>query len=282
MPRLRTLLVLARASNLPTVWSNCLAGWWLGGHTNAAKLPFLFAGITLLYIGGMYLNDVVDMNFDALHRKERPIPSKAISANTVWKLALLWFALGLACLFCVGSTTGMLGVTLFSCILFYDAVHKLIVFSPVLMGACRFFVYLVAASVNGPLTGWAMWCGLALGIYVAGLSFLARRESARGPIPYWPMGLLAIPIVLAFLMNIGSYRNSAALLSFVLALWILRSLRSMLWALDRNVGRAVAGLLAGIIFVDWVAVADAPRPLGVAFLALFGLTLLFQRFIPAT
>ena len=28
---LRTLLVLGRASNLPTVWSNCFAGWLLGG-----------------------------------------------------------------------------------------------------------------------------------------------------------------------------------------------------------------------------------------------------------
>lgn len=282
MPRLRTLLVLARASNLPTVWSNCLAGWWLGGHTNAHTLPFLFLGTTLLYIGGMYLNDAVDVTFDALHRKERPIPSGAIALGTVWKLALLWFALGLGCLFCVGSLTGGLGLALFACILFYDAVHKLIALSPLLMGACRFFVYLVAASINGPVGGWAVWCGLALGAYIVGLSFLAKRESARGPTRYWPMALLALPIVLAFLMNTGMYRNSAAILSLVLGLWILRSVRSMLWALDRNIGRAVAGLLAGIVFVDWLAVADAPRITGIIFLALFGLAILFQRFVPAT
>ena len=29
--RARAWLVLSRGSNLPTVWSNCLAGWWLGG-----------------------------------------------------------------------------------------------------------------------------------------------------------------------------------------------------------------------------------------------------------
>ncbi|HEY2083548.1 MAG TPA: prenyltransferase, partial [Verrucomicrobiae bacterium] len=72
MPRLRTFLVLGRASNLPTIWSNCLAGWWLGGHSSTNKLPFLFAGTTLLYVGGMYLNDVFDVNFDRQHRKERP------------------------------------------------------------------------------------------------------------------------------------------------------------------------------------------------------------------
>ena len=31
MAKLRTLLVLGRVSNLPTVWSNCFAGWLLAG-----------------------------------------------------------------------------------------------------------------------------------------------------------------------------------------------------------------------------------------------------------
>jgi 4-hydroxybenzoate polyprenyltransferase len=282
MPRLRTLLVLGRASNLPTIWSNCLAGWWLGGHRNADHLPFLLAGVTLLYLGGMYLNDAVDVNFDRQHRKERPIPSGAISLGAVWKLALLWFALGLACLFRAGAATGELGFILLVCILLYDAVHKLITFSPPLMGACRFFVYIVAASTDGGVAGWAIWCGLALAAYIVGLSFLARRESARGPIQYWPLTFLAAPIVLAFFMNAGEYRESAALLSVVFGLWMLRCLRSVLWSPDRQIGRAVSGLLAGIVFVDWLAVADAPRSLGLVFLALFGLAILFQRFVPAT
>jgi len=282
MPRLRTLLVLGRASNLPTVWSNCLAGWWLGGHEHARKLPLLFIGVTLLYVGGMYLNDAFDVNFDGQHRKERPIPSGAISFDTVWQLAVLWLVSGLACLFWAGTVTGEIGVFLVAGILLYDAVHKLITFSPLLMGACRFFVYLVAAAVSGSVTGWAVWCGLALASYIVGLSFIARRESARGPVEHWPMAFLAAPIVLAFLMNTGEYRKSAALLSLVLGLWLLRSLRSVLWSIDRQIGRTVSGLLAGIVFVDWLAVADAPRNLGLVFLGLFGLALLFQRFVPAT
>jgi 4-hydroxybenzoate polyprenyltransferase len=282
MPRLRTFLVLGRASNLPTVWSNCLAGWWLGGHANAAKLPFLLAGTTLLYVGGMYLNDVFDVNFDRQRRKERPIPSGAISLGAVWKLAVLWFALGLACLFYAGVATGELGVMLLICILLYDAIHKVITFSPLLMGACRFFVYLVAASTGGGEGGWAIWCGLALASYIVGLSFLARRESVRGPMQYWPLLFLAAPIALAFLMNTHEYRKSAALLAFVLGLWILRCLRPVLWSAERQFGRAVSGLLAGIVFVDWLAVADAPRNFRFVFIGLFGLAILFQRFVPAT
>jgi hypothetical protein len=40
-------------------------------------------------------------------------------------------------------------------------------------------------------------------------------------------------------------------------------------------------LLAGIIFVDWLAVApECPHGLSLTFLILFGATLLLQRFVP--
>src|SRR5437870_4696749 len=69
---LRALLILGRVSNLPTVWSNCLSGWWLGGGRHAEKLPFLFLGAALLYVGGMFLNDAFDAVFDRQYRPERP------------------------------------------------------------------------------------------------------------------------------------------------------------------------------------------------------------------
>lgn len=238
--------------------------------------------MTLLYIGGMYLNDAFDANFDRQHRKERPIPRGDIALGAVWKLGLLCIGLGLASLFWIGNLTGFLGLVLVFCILLYDALHKLVTFSPLLMGACRLFVYPVAASVGGVVSGWSVWCGLALALYVMGLSFLARRESARGPVQSWPLIFLPAPVVLAFFMNTGAYRQSAAILSLVLALWMLRSLRTYLWVVERQIGRTVSGLLAGIVFVDWLAVADAPRLFGLIFLALFGLAIFFQRFIPAT
>src|SRR5271169_3469961 len=82
--RFRTLLVLGRVSNLPTVWSNCLAGWWLGGGGNLGKLPLLFFGVSALYTGGMFLNDALDVEFDRQRRASRPIPSGRISVDTVW------------------------------------------------------------------------------------------------------------------------------------------------------------------------------------------------------
>ena len=129
---LRTLLILGRISNLPTVWSNCLAGWILGGSGSALRFILLCAGASLLYIGGMYLNDAFDAQFDQQHRRERPIPSGAISERAVWQLGFAWLALGLLLLSSLGFATAFLALLLALTILLYDAIHKIFAFSPVL------------------------------------------------------------------------------------------------------------------------------------------------------
>ena len=281
---LRTLLILGRVSNLPTVWSNCLAGWWLGGGENFANLPFLFFGVSALYVGGMYLNDAFDADFDRQHRPERPIPSGAISLPAVWGWGLAWLGLGALSLIFIGKTTGALGLVLIACILLYDATHKVITASPWLMGACRFWIYVIAGSAaGGGLNGWPIWCGVALALYVAGLSHMARVESSRATIPRWPFALLVAPVFLALLMDPGENRVPALWLSLILVLWIARCVRPMFQGGQVNVGRIVSGLLAGIVFVDWLAVAPGcPPELNAVFLILFGATLGLQRFVPAT
>src|SRR5438093_7148770 len=136
-PYWRTLLILGRASNLPTVWSNCLAGWLLGGGGELKRLEMLCAGSTFLYLGGMYLNDAFDAQFDQQHRAERPIPSGAIRAASVWAWGFCWLVLGIGDLSLLGKTTAVLAALLAASILVYDAVHKIFAFSPVLMAACR-------------------------------------------------------------------------------------------------------------------------------------------------
>ena len=280
----RTLLVLGRVSNLPTVWSNCLAGWWLSGGGNYWNLPFLLIGVSALYTGGMFLNDAFDADFDQQRRASRPIPSGAISPGTVWRFGWAWLALGVLCLLVLGKIALALAIVLAICILIYNVAHKFITASPWLMGLCRFWVYVIAGTTGADgLKGWPIWCGVALAFYVVGLSYVARRESFRGPVPYWPLLLLTTPIVLAMLMNIGDARKPAMFISLVLALWVVRCVRTIFLPGEINVGRIVSGLLAGIIFADWLAVApQCPHWLSAVLLTLFGATILFQRFIPAT
>jgi hypothetical protein len=280
----RTLLILGRVSNLPTVWSNCLAGWLLSGGGNYWKLPFLLIGMSALYTGGMFLNDAFDAGFDQQRRQSRPIPSGKISLETVWRWGWGWLGFGGFCLIFLGKIAGILAVVLVVCILIYNATHKAITASPWLMGLCRFWVYVIAGSTGAAgLNGWPIWCGVAMALYVVGLSYVARRESLRGPVPYWPLLLLAVPVLLAVLMNTGDARKAALWVSLIFALWTARCVRTVFQRGEANVQHIVSGLLAAIVLVDWLAVAPQyPRELGAMFLVLFGVTLWAQRFVPAT
>lgn len=283
-PRWHTLLTLGRVSNLPTVWSNCVAGWMLGGGGEVVQLLLLTVGATCLYLGGLFLNDAFDVDFDRLHRKERPIPSGHISLDSVWRWGFAWLGIGTILLVLLGNSTGAFAALLLFCIVLYDAVHKLTAAAPLLMAACRFFLILTAASVgrNGT-TGLAVWGGLALALYVTGLSTLARHENSKSGLPRWPALLLAAPMLLALFANPFEDRLLIALQVFVVGLWILRCLQPAMMATDINVRRTVEGLLAGMILIDLLSLGSAAG-LGssLLLLSLFLLTLVLQRWIPAS
>ncbi len=124
-------------------------------------------------------------------------------------------------------------------------------------------------SAREGLNGWPIWCGAAMAFYVAGFGHVAQRENSRRPVPFWPPLLLAAPVFLAMLLNTGEARKSAMLVSLILVLWVARSVRTMFQPGNVGVARIVSGLLAGIVFVDWLAVApQMQHPLSaVVFLA---------------
>lgn len=231
----------------------------------------------------MFLNDAFDVEFDRQYRRERPIPAGAVRLPFVWRVGLALLVAGAACLAYPGLITVALALGLIICIVIYDAFHKRFSLAPVLMGFCRCLVYLVAAStaIHG-LTNSALAGGLALAAYVAGLSFVARKESGNSRVRFWPALLLAVPVVLALLTSQHGQRQDFFLVVAIVVLWIARSLRQTFWSIEPNPGRTVSLLLAGIVLVDWLAVSDAPREVGFVFIGLFLLALLAQRWVPAT
>ena len=114
-------------------------------------------------------------------------------------LSLVWF----------GPITGGLGLALVVGIVLYNTVHKLVSFAPLLMGISRFFLYVIAASAaDKAVTGWSIWGGLALAAYVAGLRYFAHEEGKVGLPSWWPVCLLSVPVVLALIMDAGTYREA--------------------------------------------------------------------------
>ena len=105
--KLATALRLGRISNLPTTWTNVAAGLALSGGALAAtsgngSFTVISVGVALcvivscMYVGGMFLNDAFDREYDARERPERPIPSGEVSASTVFTVGFALLALGVA------------------------------------------------------------------------------------------------------------------------------------------------------------------------------------------
>ncbi len=283
MSLFRALLVLGRASNLPTVWSNCFVAYVLGGGGPWPDLFPIMIGATLFYLGGMYLNDAFDTGFDLQFRKERPIPSGAISERTVWILGFGQLLIGIICFSLISRVPLSLSLLLGSTILVYNALHKAVSYSPILMSLCRFALFLAVASTGHTgITGIALWSAIALSAYIIGLSYVARRESTGGLIAFWPCVLLAVPAILAFLVNDGPFRQSGLILIGVYVVWVLHCLRQIYWVHPPKIGFAVSHLLAGIVLVDLMALGLVDLTWSLAMCGLFVAALFFQKFIPAT
>ena len=180
MSRLRVYLRLGRVSNLPTVWSNVLAGAVLAGvRPTLAQALGLGLANSLAYVGGMFLNDAFDRHVDARERAERPIPQGLIAPSEVSLVGFGLLAVSLLLLSAFGRALGG-GVALTVAIVVYDLWHKGNPLSPVLMAVCRMLVYVTAAlGTSGRVPVPVLAGALVLGAYVMALSWWSKRGGAR-------------------------------------------------------------------------------------------------------
>jgi 4-hydroxybenzoate polyprenyltransferase len=289
--RLRTALRLGRVSNLPTVWTNTLAGAVLAAATGfGAEFAVMLVAFSLFYTGGMFLNDAFDAEFDAAQRPERPIPSGEVGGGEVYGWGYGMMAAGTALLAVVGlglgARTGLwpavAGLALAATITYYNWYHKGNVFSPVVMGLCRVLVYVAAGLCVTLAAPEALWIGAALMLcYLIGLTYVAKQENLGKVENLWPLLFLAAPVVYGAKLALAQPAVGLFLLLFtgwmLVALWFLRR------RAKGDIPRAVVSLIAGISLLDALLIAGAGS-LALAALALagFGVTLFFQRYIAGT
>jgi hypothetical protein len=291
--KLRTLLTLGRTSNLPTVWSNVLAGAVLSGAVfGPAELGLLMICASAFYEGGMFLNDAFDAEIDAKERPNRPIPAGAASRRSVFTLGFGLLIAGLV-LLAAAPYLGMAKPSwaawlagLFTCtaVLVYNRWHKGHAWSPLVMGACRAGLYAMAAlSVAGRLDAAPLLAAGALWLYIVGLTHIARFETGRVMDRAWVAAFVLSPLALAT-PGLIAEPGVLPVLCFVLLLaWSVRSMSFAVRGGPGQIGRAVVSLIAGVSLVDALFIAQMGAPLAV--LAAFGaflLTLKWQRRIPGT
>lgn len=284
---LSTLLTLGRVSNLPTVWTNCLAGAVLAGGA-AAPWSILVTGLalSLFYCGGMFLNDAFDRDVDAIERPQRPIPSGRASAAAVYTLGIAQLAVGLVLLGLVARAAGgrvdlvlgsgaALAVTIFA----YDAVHRATALAPWLMAACRAFVYVCAATATTATPAWpaVLPAAAGLAVYTAGITYVSRVEASGIASRVWPVALLiAAPLVL--LASCRGTTDPRAWGALAATAWIVHALRFATRGHEPDVPGGIMRLIAGMCLIDAAWIAGGGHAM-LATLALIGVpvTRLLQR-----
>jgi 4-hydroxybenzoate polyprenyltransferase len=249
----------------------------LSGQIKAFPAVLLLLALSLFYLAGMFLNDAFDSTVDAIERAERPIPSGAISAKTVYAMGWGMMAAGLLLLVPLGVTVSAAGLLLCGLIVLYDRHHKSNPFAPWVMGLCRAMVYIVAAlGVAGSIP---LVATILITAYIAGLTYTAKQENLRELENTWPLTIFAIPLIW---VTVSANTMSIPFLVLFLG-WTARAIH-MVWVRDRsNIRKAVAAMIAGVSLLDAVLIAEAGQP-GLALLAVasFLLTLRLHRRISGT
>lgn len=282
-------LRLGRVSNLPTVWTNALAGLVLaGGFVPLAPLASLLVAVSLAYVGGMFLNDAFDAEIDATQRPERPIPSGRVTRETVFATGTAMLTASVAGLGVAGYLSGtgawpaLAGLMLAGLIVLYNWHHKGNPLSPVVMGLCRVLVYLAAGFCVTTDLPPALLIGAALLLcHLIGLTYAAKQESLGHVANLWPLLFLAAPLINGLALIAGE--PATALFWLPLGAAVIVAVRFLMRRAPGDIPRAVMTLIAATSLLDAMLIAGQGWT-GLAAVALLGfaLTLFLQRYVRGT
>lgn len=286
-----TWLTLGRVSNLPSIWSNVLAAVLVANasllnsgaisHVMPAGTQWLgcLTALSLIYLGGMFLNDAFDAHWDKEHNNPRPITKGEVSALMVW---VFGFALLLAGLSLVGGfyqqlhpysllTGWFAGAALALLILTYNRYHKSFRHSAVLMGGCRFGVYLIAALLLSEVNHLLLFAALSLWLYICGVTYVARDEHRNRLNTYWPLLLLFTPLIASAFIGYSVFIYWV--LAVVFCGYLIHNLRTHLFSDAKNIRAFIGSTLAAIPLLDalWLASLNLVIPSLLCVLTFFGI-----------
>lgn len=250
---------MLRLPNVFTALADVLAGF-LFTHADLTRWPLLAllaASSAAMYVAGMVLNDVYDVDVDARERPARPLPSGRVPLGLAravgFELLLVGLACGWAAAFVAGTwRPGLVATLLAATVWSYDAWAKRTAAGPLFMGACRGLNLLLGMSVAS--FAWHevhLVVATALGIYIAGLTWFARREAVESR-----RGVLAAAtcVVAAGLALLAAFPQWADARLDPLSQPVALGMRQW-WLL--------VGVLGVLIVRRFVAAVVAPSPLNV-------------------
>lgn len=267
---------LVRVPNLFTAPPDVLAGAALAvaatpaATARPARLAGLAVASVLLYAAGTTLNDCFDAPEDARERPERPIPSGAVARDSALALGIGLLLGGIVVAALVaGWRAGVVAAALAAMIVLYDGLLKDTAAGFLAMGTTRGLnvtLGLVGAGVAlASLPTWALGVPVIVTAYVAGVTFMASRETEggnRGAVAVAAVGMLFAGVTATVVARLAAADQSQVLVTFVFAagflLWSGRPLgRALGDPTPETVGPAVGRCVLGLVLLDAAFAASA-------------------------
>ena len=195
-------LRLCRAPNVFTALADVSMGYFLARQAmdEIGVFACLAGASACLYMAGMVLNDVFDVEVDRKERPFRPLPSGQIGLATArvfgFGLLLVGIVLGAASGYAtLGNHSlefpwrgGAIAMLLAGSVLLYDGFLKKTPLGPLGMGLCRHFNVLLGLSAATAAPGPAgmlfyqpveFLVAAGIGVYIAGVTWFAKGEAGR-------------------------------------------------------------------------------------------------------
>lgn len=301
-PQGATLLDYARLLRIPNVFT-AMADIFLGflfTHQSFAPAPLFLALLissALMYLAGMVLNDVYDLEIDKVERPERPLPSGVIDAGWAHTLGLMLLFTGLlsgvGAGVAIGSLRPAIVATALALLVFaYDRILKKTPLGPLAMGGCRMLNVLLGMSAAPGEWGLVhLVVAGGLGLYIAGVTWFAKSEAEESNRAVLILASVVILLGIGLLSLFPEFMPPVdrdllrwRLLLAVVAFFV--GLRLMVAILDPSPDKvqvAIKNCLLSLVVLDAaVTVVLCPPAFGVAILALLAPAMILGRWVYST
>jgi 4-hydroxybenzoate polyprenyltransferase len=271
----------------------------LGGWPASDQLPQLVQlclASACLYLAGMVLNDVCDVEEDRRDRPQRPIPSGRVGYRTARSVGVLLLFIGVALGVTAARPGGpsfawVLPIVLALAIAEYDMWGKRTFLGPWIMGTCRGLNVMLGVLVASTWATSTIWAAVTVTLYITGVTYFARseaKESERGPLwmGVWLMGAAFVSLVMLTLQLRG-YPDPGIFNSLLLALiWGLVLSRFLVRAIEvpgpAQVQAAVKVCIFGLVALEAIHASLVVGLSGLCLLLLLPPALLLGRWVYST
>ncbi|MSR58599.1 MAG: hypothetical protein EXS05_13255 [Planctomycetaceae bacterium] len=273
MQKLLTYLQLCRLAAVFTAMADIFLGFLLTKPELSPGRDFglLLTASSGLYLAGMVFNDVFDRQVDASERPNRPIPSGRVSLNAAVTFGGVLMMIGVGAAALVGLQSAFVAALLVMAIFLYDGLLKSTLPGPLAMGACRFLNVMLGASTSiDPAAGvptvasvWALpqlHVALALGVYIVGVTWFARREAtissrfqlagALGVINLGLIGLVAFVLHWPDPATVVRSWNAALILAAIGVIINRRLMNALFNPIPAKVQASIRTLLMSLVMLD--------------------------------